>query len=324
MSPSSVLCIVFLVLVQTLNGFVLNCVNSKQRTIKTTRPIIGVMAQSSRGEPYHNTWKSYIAASYIKYLESSGARVVPIKNNLADDEVEKLFYSINGFLLPGGGANLLKSGYQRIGRIIFNLAIESFEKGDYFPIWGTCLGFQYLSILASNNVNILSGTDSENYPIPLNFTDGYENSRMFANMSKDLEKYLSSAPTTLNMHHGSVLTEKFKANKEISEFFHVLSTNNDRQGKEFVSTMEGRKYPFYATQWHPEKNSFEWSLHEDIPHEPMAIKVTQYMSNFFVNEARYSTHKFESEKEERAALIYNYNPIFTGNVSNFEQCYVFN
>ena len=34
--------------------------------------------------------------------------------------------------------------------------------------------------------------------------------------------------------------------------------NKDRKGKSFVSTMEAKTVPVYATQWHPEKNAFEW------------------------------------------------------------------
>ena len=88
--------------------------------------------------------------------------------------------------------------------------------------------------------------------------------------------------------------------------------------------MEGIKYPFYATQWHPEKNSFEWTTALDIPHYPMSIDVTQYLSNFLVNQARLNSHKFKSLKEEEANLIYNYPPVFTGNISHWEQTYIFN
>lgn len=42
-------------------------------------------------------------------------------------------------------------------------------------------------------------------------------------------------------------------------------------------------FPIYATQWHPEKNAFEWTR-PYIPHTPSAIKTTFYMAYFFVNE----------------------------------------
>jgi gamma-glutamyl hydrolase len=282
------------------------------------------MAQSTKGEGFEKLGQSYIAASYIKFLESSGARVVPIMNDLNEDETEKLFYSINGALFPGGGVNLVTSGYARIGKQIFNLAKQSYDAGDYFPVWGTCLGDQFLSVLASNDVNLLSETDSENYAIPLNLSSNYRDSRLFRDIPEDLAKFLSTAPTTINMHHYSVLVSKFKASKNIMDFFRILSTNNDRNGEVFVSTMEGIKYPVYGIQWHAEKNAFEWTLNENIPHQKMSIELTQYISNFLVNEARLSQHKFPTAEEEAASLIYNYAPVYTGNVSNFEQCYIFN
>ena len=78
----------------------------------------------------------------------------------------------------------------------------------------------------------------------------------------------------------------------------------DRNGVEFVSTMEGiffpffissqslfsspflpgNKYPFYAVQWHPEKNGFEWTTKEGINHSEHAITIMQMAANFLVQE----------------------------------------
>ena len=60
-----------------------------------------------------------------------------------------------------------------------------------------------------------------------------------------------------------------------------------------------------------------------INHSPDAILVTQYAANFFVNQARQSAAAFPSLSAETAALIWNYQPIFTGLYdSDFEQCYI--
>ena len=65
-------------------------------------------------------------------------------------------------------SNTAKYMYQR--------AVEANDAGDYFPIWGTCLGFQWLLMLTSHNDNILDGDfDSDNYTIPLNFTSELRN-----------------------------------------------------------------------------------------------------------------------------------------------------
>lgn len=287
------------------------------------RPIIGIMSQETHGKIYPKFGQSYIAASYMKYLESSGARVVPIMNDLSEEETEKLFNSINGVLFPGGGVNLSTSGYAKIGQHIVDLAKAAFSKGDYFPIWATCLGFEFVSTLISEDVNILSQTDSENLPLPLNFSQDYRNSKLFGKIQDPLSHFLSTASTTMNMHKRSLLASTFARNQKLRSFFKILSTNKDRNGLEFVSTLEGIKYPIFATQWHPEKNAFEWTVKENIPHHDMSIKVTQYMSNFFVNQARLNQHRFLSPEDEAAALIYNFTPVYTGNVSNFEQCYFF-
>lgn len=48
----------------------------------------------------------YIAASYVKWIELAGGRVVPIPYNGTTDEMDTIFSRINGLLLPGGGAEV--------------------------------------------------------------------------------------------------------------------------------------------------------------------------------------------------------------------------
>lgn len=44
---------------------------------------------------------------------------------------------------------------------------------------------------------------------------------------------------------------------------------------------------------------------------------------FSLATARKNFHKFETEEGESKALIYNYNPVYTGTKSAFEQIYFF-
>lgn len=59
---------------------------------------------------------------------------------------------------------------------------------------------------------------------------------------------------------------------------------------QYFSSSKAYDYPFYGTQWHPEKNSFEWTLHEAINHSEEAVAVTQYVADFFVNQGKCPTH----------------------------------
>ena len=92
--------------------------------------------------------------------------------------------------------------------------------------------------------------------------------------------------------------------------------------------LSARLYPFYATQWHPEMNVFEFSHNENIGkninHSFDAILVSQYMANFFVNECRKNHHRFLNEDEERKSLIFNYQATYTERLGYFEeQMYIF-
>ncbi|KAM9626468.1 gamma-glutamyl hydrolase [Trichechus inunguis] len=285
----------------------------------TEKPIIGILMQRCRNK-MRNLGKYYIAASYVKYLESAGARVVPVRLNLTDKEYEKLFKSINGILFPGGSVNIRTSSYAKVARIFYNSALKSFDVGDYFPVWGTCLGFEALTLLVSEE-NLLTSTKTENLSLPLNFTGATLQGRMFRNFPADLLLSLSTEPLTANFHKWSLSMKNFTANEKLKTFFNVITTNTADK-IEFVSSVEGYKYPVYGVQWHPEKPPYEWG-NDNISRSPNAVKAAFYLAEFFVSEARKNNHHFESEDEEREALIYQFRPIYTGNFSSFQQSYIF-
>jgi gamma-glutamyl hydrolase len=129
----------------------------------------------------------------------------------------------------------------------------------------------------------------------------------------------------MNSHSHGLLLSDYENNTELNSFFQVLSTNiAPSNGAVFVSTMEAYSYPFYGTQWHPEKNNFEWSQSEDytnIPHSYNAIRASQATANFLIQEARKSSHIFP--EEEQVKLIYSAPLLYTGPDWIYEQVYAF-
>ena len=89
--------------------------------------------------------------AYIDWLEAAGTRVVPIimtdDQSVTDDKLSKL----NGVLFPGGSGD-----YLEIGEYIYKYAIRENDAGRFYPIWGTCLGFENLAIFASTSGSPLS------------------------------------------------------------------------------------------------------------------------------------------------------------------------
>ena len=296
-------------------------------------PIIAVMAQ-----PYGNV-PDYLPASYVKWLELGGARVVPVMYEATDREVDTIFANTNGLLLIGGAAPICSAA-----RRFLSNAVEAAKAGDAYPIWGTCDGFEWLMQMASEEVGVLhDGFDSENLPLSLDLTAAAASSRLLAEAGDTMAQRspklsvleaLGSLPVTFNSHKQGVTPAAFAASAPLSAFFTVLATNRDRKGRSFVSMVEAvdPRLRVYATQFHPEKNLFEWGqaasgeLLQAIPHSRAAVAVSQYFANFFVDECRASAHRFASPTDQWKQLIYH-SPHWLAQPTlfspNFVESYVF-
>ncbi|XP_043477610.1 gamma-glutamyl hydrolase A-like isoform X2 [Leptopilina heterotoma] len=285
----------------------------------------GILSQEisySLNNQYPNQYNSYIAASYVKFIEGAGARCVPIWIGKDDSYYENITSKINGVLFPGGSTWFnQKNGYADAGEKIYKIAKRYNDNGDYFPILGTCLGFELLTYLAANRVEHRSNCSSNAQALPLHFSSGYEKSQMFKNAPKKVVHILHSENVTANFHRFCV-TKSDLEKVHLTDVFNVMSLNYDKNGFEFISTIEDKKYPFYGIQFHPEKNVYEWVEGKNIPHGKNPTIVNQYFANFFVDEARKNLHKFNDKNDEINSLIYNYPVTYTK--SSFVQCYLFN
>jgi gamma-glutamyl hydrolase len=308
----------------------------------TTRPTVGIYAApfvnstAGGGGCPSSLGCDYVAASYVKWLESAGAESVPIPYNSTDDQVDHLFPQLNGVLFPGGGATL-PPGAKRV----FDLALAANDNGTHFPVWGTCLGFEWLVELVSGDYKILEeGFDSENVSLPLSLTGAASSSRLYgptvsvpghrdrseaaaAQWRSDLGD--ASNPVAMNNHQAGISPSKFAADAKLPTFFTVLSTNQDRGGRSFVSTLEGKAYPVYGTQWHPEKNNFEFGLapdgqpYEAINHSPEAVFASQELANYLVGEARRNDHR-RDPTDPASRLFWDYT-VSEAKAPEFQQVY---
>lgn len=263
---------------------------------------------------------SCFASLYVKYIEAAGGRVAPILYDASDDDIAQIFNSVNGLFFTGGVVNIrhaqesaATSQYLHAASLLFNMTVATNDAGVHMPLWGTCMGFQTLSILAAGDASVLEtyAFEAEDLSLPLELTSAARESRLLGKDSvpPKVLRWLTMENLTSNLHHDGVAPESFAANQHLAAFFSVLSTNRDRRGRPFASTIEGRRHPVFAVQWHPERSIFEWDSDEGgINHSAHAVEAMQFFANFLISEARKNQHRFRSAAEERAALIYNYLP----------------
>ena len=85
-------------------------------------------------------------------------------------------------LLPGGASEFnVTNGYAAAGWYIMSIADEFNKNGDYFPIWGTCLGFELITYLSNNNNDLREDCKSSNEALPIKFKPGIKNRHVCAN-----------------------------------------------------------------------------------------------------------------------------------------------
>ena len=101
---------------------------------ENTRPIIGILDQD------YGTSHTYIAASYVKWIESAGARAVPLfYNKWSLSTMQGMLKNLNGVVFPGGSQSFSGKYLEQLNTI-FNYAKMANDNGIYFPLWGTCQG----------------------------------------------------------------------------------------------------------------------------------------------------------------------------------------
>ncbi|KJE91422.1 hypothetical protein CAOG_008619 [Capsaspora owczarzaki ATCC 30864] len=269
-------------------------------------PVVGVLLQPTYGNlaPFGS---QLLQANMVKFLESGGSRVVPIPLDAPEDVLDGLLRSVNGVAFMGGATNIIvepDSPYFAQATRIFNYTLQANDAGDYFPLLGICLGHQLLLLMAGHDQHLMDNItfDSEDLSLPLDFAADAADARFVHAIPEQLRQPLQFEPLTDNQHHNGVTPDAFSRNRHLPSFFRVISTNLDRKGQPFVSTVEAFNYPIWGVQWHPERPLFEWS--DEVNRSLEAIQVGQFVSSFFIEETKRSPHRFPSQSAELAALVY--------------------
>jgi gamma-glutamyl hydrolase len=342
-------------------------------------PVIGILSQPLQPPPHNSTsspcnssksstrssdddsscdsdgqqQQHYIAASYVKWLEVGGARSIPIPYDATNTTLlDELYGQINGLLLPGGAADLPFSVTYLLTKIVHANAIGH----DYFPVWGTCLGFEFLITFigddggggasgasAKNRSSAIvartatttaspalqSGFDAENVSLPL---EDVEPIGLYGD-PVTLEA-VTRHSITMNNHQQGIEPAHFLQNPSLTSFWTVTSTNHDRNGRPFVSTIEpvsDKTMPIYGVQYHPEKNAFEYATYpgtnipyEAIDHSDIAVTFACRLARFFVNLTRKQSNQQHQQQHSysdsvRFPLVGTY-PTRTGIA--YEQIYI--
>ena len=280
--------------------------------------IIGILWKPCIDELPDIECKYMLEARYVRWIEQSGGRVVPIPFDSDHASLDILLNKIGGVFFPGGGVRLVKehiyTEYYNTTRYIFGQVKSINEKGGYFPIWGTCLGFQILGLVVAEDTGILTwcGSICEDYATYLQFVgDSATTSSLFSMFSPTQIYDLAHNNVTYNNHGGMMTEDSFYTNPNLPSFYNVLSYSYSYGNKyKYISAMQAKSYPFYGIQFHPEYLNYDFNMHKNIPRGIQSLRISQIFSNFLLQQSIYNVTSFNYPEFEEKYNINNYATIY--------------
>ena len=255
-------------------------------------------------------------AAYVRYMEASGARVVPIIYDEPFETIKEKLSHIDAVLFPGGDGDYLDMG----GRI-FDEIIRMNDEGTFYPAWGTCLGYEsILSYTTKAGLDILNTYDIHKVSLPLKFTKDPQNTKMYEGLGA-ISKELELGNYTYNSHTFGVRPDVFDADEDLKQFWDVTAHSFMPNGTAFIASVEAKDYPIFATQYHPEKPTQDWFDGKNINHSHESIELQQHFSKVFVDMARANPNTFGNFSETDQHVISNYEVINT--LTAYSEVYAF-
>jgi len=315
---------------------------TKQKIYHPTVGILSIPMTTS----YHKNTHSYLPASYVKWIEMNNARVIPIPYDTPIGALDMILNQVNGVLFIGGQVDhgMISEEYvhfMETFKHIVNHAKKSNNQKNYFPLFAICLGFEILGMMGENVEKIinsfttlkgLSDVDAHHYNSKLDFVKSdLPLSKIFTHSEQD---EFRKTPCVFQNHSQAFVVDA-PYMKTWNKYWNVVATSKSKDKKplEYVSMFEYKNFPFYGTQFHPEKVLFEWLL-PDIGRTPIFRKISKNLSRFFINECKKNNNIVKGDE----LYIRNYNlwsrsetikkikpdkKLFKSNHSAFENSYYF-
>ena len=99
-----------------------------------------------------------------------------------------------GLLTPQSHPDLNAPGFSKASYAFFSMAMEANHAGDFFPIWGTCLGMEMLGLITTGGQEYLTRWRQHCWKqlmenpnirctsygsLPLELSEGWENSQLY-------------------------------------------------------------------------------------------------------------------------------------------------
>ena len=251
---------------------------------------------------------SSIWEGYIRWIEQTGMKIVAIHPWFTHEQIDEVLNNVNGVLFIGGNRTVdINQHYEQVGSYIIDKVIEMNKDREYFPLFGICFGYELLlAHIANDNSIIKADFDANKLFLPSELNDNSNKSRLFSYFRQRDFDDISKTASTYQLHTRGITPEDFELFNSTKEFFDVTSYATDSKGNKFINSIEGKEFPLYGIQYHPEVVPYARSEGFIGEHTREAIRISQLHGVFFLSEAERSKHRMNKELKSKFEYINSY------------------
>lgn len=245
-------------------------------------------------DKYLKNISTFISETYINWLKNVELKIIPIDINAKNRKILEFIENVDGIVLTGGGIDMfefknengikkqIKSKYLKKIEFIINHVKKINDDGRTFPIWGTCLGFQALLITESKcTLKRIEVDDEVKNVYPIHIL-GYNSKSIKFFTEEDIFAMENKRIFYFNHKYG-FYTKDILKNRYLNDINIVADINLD--GHSVAVWVEFKNYPFFGTQFHPEKISDQF-IQDYAPfsqryiNQKMAFIFKKYLTGF--------------------------------------------
>jgi len=243
--------------------------------------------------------KARIHSSYVNWIESGGAMVMPLFAN-KKYEIETLS-NCSGLLIQNEinkSKTNLSDIYESQVKTIYQNIKKLNDNGFFIPILAIGTGAHILQAIEADTIEILFNYSSINpimRQIELVESD-VRRIRMLHYFDGRDVKNLIKMNITAYYNKYSVSPDSYLKLKKLKNTFKViaLARVNNYANKKFVAMFEAYRYPIYGIEFDPARyiyNRLDDNSDSILPYTNEAITISQKILNFFVKESFTSLYK---------------------------------
>ena len=119
---------------------------------------------------------------------------------------------------------------------------------------------------------------------------------MFSDLDERDKNNIKTKNVTSQYHHLGVSPHSYLSHKILHKLFRITSLAKDKDDNYYIASVEGRKYPIYAVQFHPEMVQYTKIDRKGVADSPEAVKFSEQLSNFFIVEAKKNNNTMTLEE----------------------------